>query len=128
MKHWKFKIYLIAKEFFQFSLLTYLILLLTETLSEGFVSLFFNLNILLIVVLFCGIISLLTYNKTIILPQKKKINYAKNIEYSIFLGISGGLLVFYKTSDLGPAALGIAILTVIIITILSFLLLTDKFT
>lgn len=128
MKNLKLKVYLVAKEFFQFSLLTYLLLLLTEALSEGFVSLFFNLNILLVVILLCGIISLVTYDKNLALPHKKKINYAKSAEYSIFLGISGALLVFYKTSDLGPVSLAVAIITAVIISILSFLLLTDKFT
>jgi hypothetical protein len=126
MKHWKLKIYLVSREFFQFSLLTYLLLLLTETLSEGFVSLFFNLNILLVVILFCGIISLVTYDNKLALPHKKKINYAKSAEYSIFMGIMGALLVFYKTQDLGPVSLTIAIITAVIISILSFLLLTDK--
>lgn len=49
-----------SREFFQTSLVTYLLLTLAETLSEGFVSNFFNMNYLLLVVLVTGIVMVLT--------------------------------------------------------------------
>jgi hypothetical protein len=127
MNTWKLKIYLIAREFFQFSLLTYLILLLTEALSEGFVSFFFNLNILLGVVLLCGVVTILTYNKNLTLPPSKKMTRV-DIEYSIALALVAGLFVLYKMQGLGPESLLIASITGIIILILTLLIITDKFT
>jgi hypothetical protein len=50
----------VAKEFFQVSLVTYLLLTLAETLKEGFVSNFFNMNYLLVVVLVTGVGMVLT--------------------------------------------------------------------
>lgn len=50
----------IGREFFQASLVTYLVLTLTETLKEGFVSNFFNMNYLLAAVLVSGIMMVLT--------------------------------------------------------------------
>ena len=49
-----------SREFFQTSLVTYLLLTLAETLSEGFVSNFFNMNYLLLVVLVTGVVMVLT--------------------------------------------------------------------
>lgn len=56
------KIYasVISKDLFQVSLVTYLILLLLETVKTGFVSFFLDLNIILWVVLVSGVIMVLT--------------------------------------------------------------------
>jgi hypothetical protein len=51
---------IIGREFFQVSLVTYLLLTLTEAIQEGFVSNFFNMNYLLIVVLITGVAMVLT--------------------------------------------------------------------
>jgi hypothetical protein len=51
---------IVAKEFFQVSLVTYLLLTLAETVHEGFVSNFFNMNYLLMVVLITGVAMVLT--------------------------------------------------------------------
>jgi hypothetical protein len=50
------KLKIITEEFFQVSLAGYLAFLAAETVSHGFISNFFNLNILLIVVLILGVI------------------------------------------------------------------------
>jgi hypothetical protein len=49
-----------AREFFQTSLVTYLVLTLAETLKTGVVSNFFNMNYLLLVVLVTGLAMVLT--------------------------------------------------------------------
>ncbi|MBW3538351.1 hypothetical protein KY386_02570 [Candidatus Parcubacteria bacterium] len=51
---------IVAREFFQTALVTYLLLTLAETLREGFVSNFFNMNYLLLVVLVTGVVMVLT--------------------------------------------------------------------
>ncbi len=49
------KIYTIGREFFQVMLITYLVLVVTETIRPGTVSNFFNLNWLLGAVLIFGL-------------------------------------------------------------------------
>jgi hypothetical protein len=98
---------------------------LAETLKEGFVSFFFNLNILLVVVLVSGVIMVLTHNEHLE-PEKtqQKIKHT-DIEYTLVLAVGGALLVYYKTQELGTISYIIAGLTAIIIILLSLLLLTE---
>ncbi len=51
---------IIGHELFQSSLITYLLLTLAESLKDGYVSNFFNLNYLLLVVLVTGVAMVLT--------------------------------------------------------------------
>lgn len=53
-------VHVAAREFFQVSLVTYLLLTLAETLRTGVVSNFFNLNYLLIVVVVSGAVMVVT--------------------------------------------------------------------
>ena len=55
----KNKIGIIGKELFEVSLMAYLILLVLESVKKGFVSNFFNLNVLLLLVLISGILMVL---------------------------------------------------------------------
>ncbi|SRR6266403_2262056 len=125
MKHWKPKLHIIAEEFFQFSLITYLILFLTETLQTGFVSNFFNLNILLEIVLASGVIMVLTHDEKLDLPTKPRKLKFFDIVYILLLALGGGSLVYYKTLDLGSIAVWISLLTGGIIILLSLLVLID---
>lgn len=126
MKIWQAKLHLLSEEFFQYSLITYLILLLAETLKEGFVSFFFNLNILLVVVLVSGVILVLTHSEKLELIKEKHKLKQSDIEYTIVLAIGGALLVYYKTQELGTIAIIISVLTALIIILLSILLLTEE--
>lgn len=145
-------LYIIGTELFQVSLVTYLILLVAETIKPGMVTYFFNLNILLAVVVISGSTMVLTnYNEkqqslsrikdwnweSIMqyVHQKEKEEEEKNKEVKIrkwdwyyILGISlgGGLLVNYKTSDLGGISLLITFATMVIICLLSYLIFTEK--
>jgi len=129
MKLWKVRVHFITKEIFQYSLITYLILLLAETIKQGLVSFFFNLNILLAVVLISGIAMVLTHNErldeALKTGQHHKIK-TSDVEYIILLSLGGALLVWYKTQDLGILAIVISVLTAIIIVLLSLLVLLDK--
>jgi hypothetical protein len=51
---------IVGREFFQVFLVTYLLLTLTETWRQGFVSNFFNMNWLLLIVLVSGVAMVLT--------------------------------------------------------------------
>ena len=57
----KIKIHVIAEELFQFSLVTYSILIVVETIKQGFVTNFFNINIRLFFVLFVAFGRVLPY-------------------------------------------------------------------
>lgn len=129
MKLWKIKIHIIAEQFFQYSLVTYLLLLLAETIKEGLVSFFFNLNILLVVVMLSGIVMVLTYNEKYdaqtATKKKPKILWW-DILYITLLALGGSVLVYTKTQDLGSISLIISLLAGGIIALLSILVLTDR--
>ena len=57
------KLYIISHEFFQAALVAYMILALAETLRPGSVDNFFNMYILLSVVLATGLLSVLLEQK-----------------------------------------------------------------
>ena len=71
MKINKLKLYIISQELFQFSLITYLILLLIQMVKVEFISNFlFLLNILLGVIFSSGFIMVITSDKRIITKPK----------------------------------------------------------
>lgn len=129
---------MVASEIFQISLLTYLILALLESLKPGFISYFFNLNILLGVVLVCGIVSVLPLPAT----SKKELHKHLLVEsfenwihedrkkmngtLTFLMSLGGGAIVYYKTQDLGGVALAIAIVAGLIIALLSFLVYAEE--
>lgn len=125
MKPWKLKIHLIAEGIFQYSLITYLLLLLAETIQEGFVSFFFNLNLLLIVVLISGIMMVLTHEEKLEPHSPPQKMTSADLQNTLFFAIMGGLLVYYKTQLLGKLSILLAILTGTIIILLSVLLFTN---
>jgi hypothetical protein len=70
-QHIKNLINISSREFFQVFLVTYLLLTLMETFREGFVSNFFNMNYLLLIVLVSGVAMVLTE------PEQKTIKLHK---------------------------------------------------
>lgn len=56
----KLTINIMSKELFQSSLICYLILLVLETIKSGFVTFFFNINILLLICLISGLFAVVT--------------------------------------------------------------------
>jgi hypothetical protein len=65
-----------SREFFQVFLVTYLLLTLAETYREGFVSNFFNINYLLIVVLLSGVAMVLTETEVSVKKFRKRVTKA----------------------------------------------------
>lgn len=129
MKQAKLFIHLIIEPFFQYALVTYLILLLAETIKEGIVSFFFNINILLGIVLVSGIIMVLTqdeaYDKELH-PQKNAHIRKIDILYIMLLALGGAAIILDKTQDLGIIALPISFLAGGIILFLSILVFTNS--
>src|SRR5688500_606934 len=126
----KLTLAILSQELFQFSLVTYLILLLTETIKEGFVSYFFNLNILLGVVLFSGIVMVLTHDERIerltkMIEDKKEQPSTWDGNYIGLVTLGGAALVYYKTEELGALSVLITFITGVIIFLLSYLIMTD---
>lgn len=132
---------IVINELFQVSLVTYLILLLLETLDKGFVSNVFNLNYLLAVVLISGIIKVLPISEkkdlnqweiidsrlARLLDQIRPSGMSENQFYFIVMvGLGGGGLVYLKVQDLGGIAILIATITCLIIFLLSYLIFTDS--
>jgi hypothetical protein len=138
----KSKIGIIISELFNVSLVTYLILLLLETLSKGFVSDFFNLNILLGIVLVSGIIMVsplaekrnlgmwdLVDRRMDLLLAKikfKKVISENDFYFAILVSVGGGVLVYFKTQELGNLSILIGIITMVIIALLSYLIFTEE--
>jgi hypothetical protein len=118
MKVWKLKLYLIAEELFQFLLVTYLVLLLIETIQEGFVSYFFNLNILLVASILNGLVIVMAYDEKLSKPSKS--NKLNKILVTL-LTIGGAFLVFYKATTVETVAIVFALVTVLLLLSLSFL-------
>jgi len=126
MKPWKLKLNLISGEIFKYSLITYLLLILTETLQEGFVSYFFNLNILLVVVLINGVIMVLTHHEILESETKPKKITSGDVQNILIFAVLGGGLVYLKTEILGKISILIALFAGIIIILLSILLFADE--
>jgi hypothetical protein len=119
---WRQYLGIIAEQLFHISLVTYLMLLLAETIKEDFVDYFFNLNILLVVVAISGVMmSFFNTEK----EQRSVIN--KSIPWKFIFAVSFGgmLLVYYKTETLGGLSLLIALVTGVIIFLMSYVVYTD---
>ena len=128
MKKWKLKLQLIIEEFFQFSLLTYVLLLLAETVKEGIVSSFFNLTILLVVVVASGVITILLHNEKVTVTSAAKKITKLDKTYTLLLAVGSSILIYYQTQSLGDIALLIAFIAGIIVILISSLLLRDTLT
>ena len=121
---WKVKIHIIAQEIFQYSLITYLILQIAEIINQGFVSNFFNINILLILILVCGIIMVITNDENNISSQPQKIT-STDIQNIVLMSFGGAFLVYVKTQNLGKISILISFITAIIIFLISILSFTE---
>jgi hypothetical protein len=107
-------------ELFSTLLITYLLLLLAETIWEGRVSAFMNINYLLIIVIISGAISVLT-QKEEKKPEKVELK-KKDYLYIASMGIAGTVIIWYKIQDIGMLSYLISIIAGVLIILLSILL------
>jgi regulator of PEP synthase PpsR (kinase-PPPase family) len=70
-----------SKEFFQAALVTYLLLTLAETVKEGVVSNFFNMNYLLLLVLVTGVAMVLTEQE----PKEQAKRFRKRVSRAVVI-------------------------------------------
>lgn len=106
---------------FQTLLVLYLILLLIEQVWQYSVSAYLNLNYLLIIVIIAGILSVFTKQE----KRKKEPITRKDYVYIIILSITGFIIIFMKTRELGWLSYVISIIAGILIFLLSFLVLEE---
>jgi hypothetical protein len=120
--HDNFRKYGIAgREIFQISLVTYLILLILETIRTGIITHFININYIIPVIILSGIMMTLWDKEEYHLQKKKRLGEL-DIYYIAALSLGAGLLVWYKTSDLGWISIAISICTTLITILLALLI------
>ncbi|MFH1256287.1 MAG: hypothetical protein V1494_03250 [Candidatus Diapherotrites archaeon] len=110
-------------QIFQFVLAGFLVLLLVNEFYP--VDAIININYVLVMALFFGIISVLISSGDETRQQKEEIT-GKDLIMVIGAGIAGGFLVFIKTTTLGLLGLFISVVAALLIIILSYLLLSEN--
>jgi hypothetical protein len=118
----------LVNHLFQALLVTYLVLLLFEQLWEGVVSVYLNLNYLLIAVIVVGIIDVFS-EMPYSLPVSKYLGMkTKKWDYwfVIALGVLGFAIIKFKTGDLGWLSWVISLIAGVLIILLSMLVLEEN--
>src|SRR3989338_4064766 len=119
----------LVSEIFKISLLSYLVFYLIEDFFPGFVSGFFNMNILLGIVVGSGVFTVISHKEESKEGEGKEVKNkirARDIVFIVILSIIAGGLIYLKTKDLGKLGLAISIISGIIILLMSILLLTEE--
>ena len=102
-------------------LVTYLILLLIETIFTTSVSRYLNLNYWLIAVIVTGVITVLSRQESKKREVKRTINKGNIITF-VCTGLIGAALIWYKTRDTGWLSYLISLAGGILIILLSMLI------
>lgn len=116
----------LASYLFQSLLVTYLVLLLIEQLWEGIVSVYLNLNYLLIGIIVMGIVDLLSER-----PERTPLFHMPRENkwdglFALFLGAVGFIIIKIKTGGLGGLSWVISLIAGFLIVLLSFLILEEN--
>lgn len=117
MKKIKFSTYIISREICLFSLLTYIVLLLAETIKKDVVSFFFNPHILLLFIFLSGFIAVMTYHEEKAADHHSKSSVLSKIFFisvCVLVILGGSLFVLFTTQGLG----GIAVILTAIATLI----------
>lgn len=120
------KLHIVSEEVFQISLCGYLLLLLLETIQEGFVSTFFNLYYLLAVIVISGIGMVLLEKESTHEAYKKKNDYT--LYWGLLLSVITGCVVYYKTLAMGYLSIAIGVISFFIVLLFTYLIHTDEST
>jgi len=113
------------RDIYQNTLMTYLVLLLLDTVWERSVSYYLNLNSLLIVVIVSGIVTGLSQEKS--REEGESVNTTKRLIASIvILGATGSLLIYQKISFIGTVSVPISVISGLLLILLSFLTLRER--
>ncbi len=112
----------LVNHIFQTLLVTYLVLLLIEQLWEGVVSVYLNLNYLLIAVILIGVIDIFSE-----VPYRGPEKVRKWDYWFVYiLGIMGFLIIKFKTGGLGWLSWVISLIAGVLIVLLSILVLEEN--
>lgn len=120
------KLYIIAKELFQFSVGVYLFLLLGESMKEGFVSLFINLAIILAIVIVSGFLMMVTYTKYPTQQRESSMLVSADVEKAILFSFVGSFVVYSITKDLGWISYTVAGLSAVILLFIILLIYKEQ--
>jgi FlaA1/EpsC-like NDP-sugar epimerase len=112
------------QQLFTTLLITYLLLLLIETIFPASVSRYLNLNYWLIAVIVTGVITVLSRQKSEKREEKTPVKKG-NITIFVCAGLIGAALIWYKTRDTGWLSYLISLAGGIIIVLLSVLVWQD---
>jgi len=111
----------IVNYLFQSLLIGYLFLLLIEQIWSRSVSVYLNLNYILMIVIICGILDVFSEHK----KQKYEKPSWKDYTYIVLLGLGGFIIIKLKTAQLGWLSVLISIIAGILIILLSLLVLEE---
>jgi hypothetical protein len=111
----------IVNYLFQSLLIGYLFLLLIEQIWSRSVSVYLNLNYILMIVIICGILDVFSEHK----KQKYEKPSWKDYTYIVLLGLGGFIIIKLKTAQLGWLSGLISIIAGILIILLSLLVLEE---
>lgn len=115
----------IIREIFKVSLVSYLLLYLIDNYQIGFVSDYFNINILLTIALITGVITIIFKEETLDDNLQKSLTKMDYL-FIIIIGIISSLLVYFNIKEIGKLAYLISAVTGVIIILISILLLKDS--
>jgi len=114
----------LAQQVFVVLLVTYLLLLLAETIWEESATSVLNLNYLLIAVIVLGIPAVLTSRSKPAAQAKEPVG-GKDILMVACAGVAGAVIVWYKTKDIGWPSVIMSIISAALIMVLSLLILKE---
>lgn len=120
---WQF-IQEIIKELFKVSLISYFTFYLINDLAPGFVSRYFNLNIILVIVVISGIVTILGGKEEEVKKEKQR---TQIYDYVLILiaGLITTILIFIGIKDMGKMAYLVSIVAGGIVIIVSILLFNE---
>jgi len=111
---------------FEVALISYLFFYLMETISASLVSRFYSLNYHLVLVIILGILNVTLPTTKVGLPEKKVKVKIKDYVFIFLLAAVAGLIIWYKTKELGRLSYAVATLSGIIIVFISVMVLIEK--
>ncbi len=114
-------IYAIITEIFKVSLISYLIFYLIDHFISGFVTDHFNLNILLIITIVAGVLTVSIDKDKRVEEKNKKV---PNCIISTIFGIIGAAIIYLQIKDIGIFSYIISLTVGAIIILITNLLLT----
>jgi len=115
----------IIKEIFKISLISYLLFYLVENFKAGFISDYFNLNILLIITIISGVLTV--GGKKEVEEREKYSIKIRDYIFIVILGLVAAGLIFYSIKEIGKLAYLISTVSGVIIMLISILLLNNSF-